>query len=94
MILKDASTNRLGIPREVAEDEDMGFDVAWVQDYAEEALEQAKKSRFGKEGPPAGMHPVVTINPKTLARVQRQRSAAKALHDDAGDAESEPHSGE
>lgn len=94
VILKDAETNQYGIPWEQARDIDLGFDVKWVKDYSVEAVEASKKAEFGKDGPPHGVHPVVSVNQKALARVQLQRSASKALDDDAGDAEREADRGE
>lgn len=75
-MLLDSSTNQYGIPVDQATDEELGWDVAFKEDGTVKAVEQAKSKKFGKEGMPAGYFPVVTINPKTLARVQAQRAAA------------------
>lgn len=80
----DASTNQYGIPVSQARDEDLGWDVEFVTDYTVGAVKEQAKSKFGDAGAPDGSVPIVTLNPKTWARVQAEREA-KAAKKEGGD---------
>lgn len=78
LVLLDSSTNEYGIPLDQALDEDLGWDVEFPRDWTVDAVEKAKRSEFGEAGMPAGVFPRVTLNPKTWARVQAERTAERA----------------
>lgn len=74
-MLLDSSTNQYGISLAQATDEDLGFDVSFDRDWTVDAVKKAEAAKFGKDGPPPGTIPRVSLNPKTLARVKAQREA-------------------
>ena len=78
LVQLDASVNKFGIPVAQARDEELGWDVAFVADHTVTAVKDQIKGRYGDKGLPDGVTPVVTLNPKTWARVQAERERQAA----------------